>query len=168
LFEHEKFDRMTRLFRLIVLAPVLFFVPLIICGQSKIDPIYELGFYPVKNFSPEDYKALPQNWAIVQDFRGNIYVGNNEGILEFDGTAWRKILTHSNSEVRSLAIDKNSRIYVGAIDEMGYLQPNATGKLEFISLLPKISETDRNFGVVWKTFCLEERVCFQTEEKIFQ
>jgi serine phosphatase RsbU (regulator of sigma subunit) len=158
---------MTRLFRLIVLAPVLFFVPLIICGQSKIDPIYELGFYPVKNFSPEDYKALPQNWAIVQDFRGNIYVGNNEGILEFDGTAWRKILTHSNSEVRSLAIDKNSRIYVGAIDEMGYLQPNATGKLEFISLLPKISETDRNFGVVWKTFCLEERVCFQTEEKIF-
>ncbi|MGD9992697.1 MAG: SpoIIE family protein phosphatase [Salinivirgaceae bacterium] len=142
-------------------------VPFLVCGQSKIDPIHELGFFPVKNFSPEDYKALPQNWAIVQDFRGNIYVANNEGILEFDGTTWRKILTHSNSDVRSLAIDKNSRIYVGATDELGYLQPSSTGKLEFVSLLSKISEAERNFGVVWKTFCIDEQVCFQTEEKLF-
>lgn len=158
---------MSGFLRSAILALVLFVTPSVLCGQNTIDPVQELGFFPVKNFSPEDYKALPQNWAIVQDFRGNIYVGNNEGVLEFDGTTWRKILTHSNSEVRSLAIDKNGRIYVGAIDEIGYLQPNPFGKLEFVSLLSEVSETDKNFGVVWKTFCIDEQVCFQTEEKLF-
>ena len=36
-----------------------------------------------------DYNAGIQNWAIAQDERGVMYFGNNSGLLEFDGSAWR-------------------------------------------------------------------------------
>lgn len=158
---------MSCFFRSVYLTLVLLGSTMVLNGQNKVDPVLELGFFPVKNFSPEEYKALPQNWAIVQDFRGNIYVGNNEGVLEYDGSTWRKILSDSNSEVRSLAIDKNGRIYVGAIDDLGYLKPNPKGKLEFASLLSLIPEDAQNFGVVWKTFSINGLVFFQAEEKLF-
>lgn len=43
----------------------------------------------VRNYSVSDYNAGIQNWAIAQDERGVMYFGNNSGLLEFDGSAWR-------------------------------------------------------------------------------
>ena len=40
-------------------------------------------------FGPADYDAAGQNWAIIEDERGVIYVGNNVGLLEYDGVSWR-------------------------------------------------------------------------------
>ena len=61
--------------------------------QSSI----EKGFLPIRNYSPREYNASPQNWAIVQDKRGVMYFGNNKGkgkgILEYDGVKWRLIGT---------------------------------------------------------------------------
>ncbi len=153
--------------RSFLLVLLLVVSTIMLCGQTGIVPVNELGFFPVKNFSPKDYEALPQNWAIIQDFRGNIYVGNNEGILEYDGSTWRKIPTHANTEVRSLAIDKKNRIYVGAVGEFGYLKPDANGKLGFVSLMSLVPEAYSNFGDVWKTFYVNNQVCFQTEEQLF-
>jgi len=49
------------------------------------------GFKYIKNYSAEEYKLHPQNWSVRQDKRGLIYVGNNGGLLEFDGVSWRTI-----------------------------------------------------------------------------
>ena len=35
-----------------------------------------------------------QNWGVSQSSTGLLYVANNDGILEFDGSFWRK-LPHS-------------------------------------------------------------------------
>ena len=51
----------------------------------------ERGFLPIYNYSAKSYKAAPQNWAIQQDKRGVLYIGNNEGVLEYDGVSWRLI-----------------------------------------------------------------------------
>ncbi|HNO10424.1 MAG TPA: hypothetical protein PKI67_05820 [bacterium] len=43
----------------------------------------------IRNYFPQEYRAQSQNWSIVQDHRGLMYFGNNDGVLEFDGIRWR-------------------------------------------------------------------------------
>jgi len=72
----------------------------------------EAGRPFVRRYLPSEYGAPEQNWAIVQDDRGVVYVGNNAGVLEYDGTSWRLIRMPNKTTVRSLAKDGAGRIYV--------------------------------------------------------
>src|ERR1035437_3550928 len=76
--------------------------------------IGEKGLFPLSNYSTKTYNALPQNRAIVQDKRGVMYFANNEGVLEYDGVFWRTIKVPNETNILSLAIDDNGKIYVGA------------------------------------------------------
>lgn len=127
----------------------------------------EIGFFPITNFTPNEIGALPQNWAITQDNRGIIYAGNREGLLEFDGSTWRKIKTPGEDDVRSVAMDENGRIYIGGVSEFGYISTNIAGKLNYTSLLYLLKDEDKNFYDVWKTFYVEGKVFYQTNNKIF-
>ena len=139
-------------------------------NNSKVRRIgfaVEKGFLPIHNYSHKAYNGQPQNWAIVQDKRGVMYFGNNEGVLEFDGMNWRLIETLNETNVRSLACDDKGNIYVGAVGEIGYLSADSTGKMMFFSLMKYIRQSDREFIDVWKTITTEEGVYFQSAEKIF-
>ena len=119
-------------------------------------------------YTPAEYGGSPQNWAIVQDARGVIYVGSGGGVLEYDGVSWRLIETGKRTTVRSLAIAADGRIYVGAVSDLGYLAPDASGTLSFVSLHEQIPEAARRYGDVWRTFALGDGVYFQTEAAIFR
>ncbi len=125
------------------------------------------GYKYLTNYSIEDYGEQPQNWAILQDKRGIIYVANNGGLLEFDGVSWRKIKV-PNSSVRSLAMDDSGTIYVGGINEIGYLAPDSTGSLQYQSLLGYIDKDKRNFSNVQKTHAVKEGIYFDTNKFIFR
>ncbi|MFC2151107.1 SpoIIE family protein phosphatase [Bacteroidota bacterium] len=128
----------------------------------------EAGFFPITNFTPEDYgNALPQNWDIVQDKRGVMYFANNECVLEYDGIRWKRYNVTNETAVQSLAIDKNDRIYVGAINEFGYLAPNSLGDLEYVSLLPNIENSLRFFNEIRNICINSEGVYFQSNSHIF-
>ena len=74
--------------------------------------------YDDKNFNTSE----KQIWAILQDNRGVMYFGNNYGVLEFNGAEWSLIAQPSNKTViRSLYIDIEGVIYVGAQNEFGYI-----------------------------------------------
>ncbi|MBW8048922.1 MAG: hypothetical protein FVQ77_01000 [Cytophagales bacterium] len=126
------------------------------------------GLYPIRNFTPKEYKAQSQNWTIVQDKRGVMYFGNLQGILEYDGVHWRFIKTTHETTVRSLAIDQIGRIYVGAVGEIGYLAPDSLGTLIYQSLLKLIPEKDLDFGDVWNTYATSHGIYFQSPNKIFR
>ena len=51
-----------------------------------------------------DYNAGIQNWSIAQDERGVMYFGNNNGLLEFDGSAWRLYELPTKGIVRAIYI----------------------------------------------------------------
>jgi hypothetical protein len=74
----------------------------------------------IRNFPPQEYKTSPQNWAIIQDQRGIMYFGNNEGILEYDGVTWRLIKQPGAS---ALAVDSTGRVFIGFDYDIGFLQP---------------------------------------------
>ena len=128
----------------------------------------EVGFYPIQNFSPKDYNGLPQNWSVIQDIRGVVYVGNGDGILEYDGTKWRIISTLANTEVKSLAYnDSTRRIYVGAVNEFGYLESNKFGNYQFKSISDSLIDKYGEFGDIWKTIIFRDIVYFYSKNKIF-
>jgi signal transduction histidine kinase len=126
-----------------------------------------LGLPIIRNFTPKEYQAEVRNWAMVQDPRGVMYIGNNAGVLKFDGNHWR-LIPVNNTIVRSLAIDKNSRIYVGVQGEIGFLKPNQQGKLDYVSLNHLLDSADRDFTDVWTTHARNDTLYFHTVLKMFR
>ncbi len=137
-------------YRLIKIGLLQLFVLLYIVSFSQVN---KTGIPFFKNFSPKEYKAHNSNWAVVRDNRGLIYVGNNNnGVLEYDGKNWRQIPVPNNSIVRSLAIDTNGTVYVGAVGEFGYIEPNTSGKLIYHSLSTQLDSSKYKYSNVWKTY----------------
>jgi serine phosphatase RsbU (regulator of sigma subunit)/ligand-binding sensor domain-containing protein len=128
----------------------------------------ELGNPFIRNYTPDDYRGHTQNWSIVQDQRGVIYVGNEEGILELAGKIWKPLLVLPNkSRVRSLAIDAKGIVYVGGMGDFGFLAINAKGKRIFQSLKDKLKKEDLEFSDVWNIAVSSAGVYFVTMQKIF-
>ena len=67
-----------------------------------------------KYFSPKEYNGNASNWCIAQDNRGIMYFGNEHGLLEYDGTSWRRIKIPYSADVRTIAIDNNGKIFLTA------------------------------------------------------
>jgi len=122
----------------------------------------------VNNYYPKDYKASEQNWDVLQDKRGIMYFGNSDnGVLEFDGIEWRQIQVTNSSIVRSLARDSSGRVYVGAVNEFGYLAPDKSGKMQYLSLSVQLDTSEMNFSHVWKAYGKENGAYFCTQDQIF-
>ncbi|WMW81354.1 diguanylate cyclase [Undibacterium cyanobacteriorum] len=129
---------------------------------------FELGTPLMRVFLPQEYRAQGQNWAVLQDQRGLIYVGNNDGVLEFDGERWRLIKVSNQTTVRSLSMDKNGRIYVGAVGEIGYLKADQNGSMQYVSLMPKLSQEQSQFSDVWRTYATDDGVIFASFRRILR
>lgn len=120
------------------------------------------------NYTSSIYKGGLQNWCVAQDSKGVMYFGNNEGLLSFDGRNWRIHPLPNATVVRSVAIDKNDRIYVGGQDELGYFEGDDKGMLVFHSLKEKLQESERFFSDVWHTEILGDDIFFHTSLYIFR
>lgn len=133
----------------------------LVFGQERGKPF-------IRNYTTKEYKGDFQNWAILQNSKGIIYVGNQEGVLEFDGVHWRKIPMPNQSGVRSLAINSGDTIFVGAFDEFGYISAEANGKLNYSSYIPLLADSIGFLGDIWTTEFLNGEAYFQTDEYIFR
>ncbi len=127
----------------------------------------DLGCPFIKNYPPKSYNGSTQNWVMIQDSRGVIYVGNTIFLMEFDGINWKKYPTPNNSAVRSLDLDKNGRLYIGATREFGYLSSDSTGDGTYVSLIPKLKKEEQDFNEIHKVICTEQGVYFISINKIF-
>jgi len=134
-------------------------------GQDRVEKEQGIPF-PYAHYSSEAYEEHPQNWDIVQDDRGIIYVANNNGVLEYDGETWRTIEIQTDAFVRSLAAD--SAIYVGGTGNFGVLRPDSVGALRYVSLSDDLPAEERNFGDVWNTHATEEGVYYQANSRLFR
>ncbi len=131
-------------------------------------PPGELGLPFLRNFTAKEYAAAGQNWSFAEDDRGIVYVGNNMGILEFDGSAWRTIPTRAKTVVRSLAKGNDGRIYVGAKNEFGYLAPDAAGQMRYVPLEDLVDPAQRSFSDVWNVLPAQDGVYFSTRDYLFR
>jgi signal transduction histidine kinase/CheY-like chemotaxis protein/ligand-binding sensor domain-containing protein len=128
----------------------------------------EAGGLLIRSYPPEVYDGGAQNWALLQDQRGVIYVGSTSSLLEYDGVTWRKISTPTRTTNRSLAADANGKIYVGVVGDRGYLETDATGETKYVSMVDKLPADVRVFEDVWRTFATPDGVFFQTQIGLFR
>lgn len=128
----------------------------------------EAGSFLFQHYPASVYGASPQNWAIAQDQRGLMYFGNTDGLLEYDGASWRKILLTNKSTVWSLAVDSHDTVFVGGQGEIGYLRPDSTRTLQYVSLLSRVPEADRQVGDVRGVFATPQGVFFCSSERLIR
>ncbi|MFD2200769.1 helix-turn-helix and ligand-binding sensor domain-containing protein [Shivajiella indica] len=127
----------------------------------------ELGIPFSKYYSSKEYSGGIQNFSIGQDKNGLIYVANNFGLLEYDGTSWDRYALPNSTKIRDLLIENNGRIYVAGQGQLGYFRPNDIGKLEFISWIPQLPLKYQNVEEVWKVFKINGKHIFCTFKNIF-
>ena len=143
----------------------LFFLGGPIEGRAQQFPVFQ-GQPFVTNYSALDYRAGIQNFDIVQDDMGRVFVANNLGLLEFDGKNWTRYGLN-NTKVRSAFVGDQDRIYVGSQGDFGFLHPDELGQLTYVSLADSLPEEVRGFDETWKIFGVGERIYFCTFNRIY-
>lgn len=128
----------------IFIAFLLFILPSFLSGQA----VHDQGFPWLRNFSPAEYRGHTQNFAVASDHHGLTYFGNFAGVLQFDGQGWRLIPTEKTTRVSALGVDSVGTVYVGALDEIGFLAPDKRGELHYSSLLADSGKVYPAFGEV--------------------
>ncbi|HEY0677472.1 MAG TPA: triple tyrosine motif-containing protein [Chitinophagaceae bacterium] len=127
-----------------------------------------LAMPDIVNYSKLTYNAGPANWNITQDKKGIIYVANDEGLLTFDGSFWKRYATPTSGTIRSLALAPDGRVYVGSLGEIGYFQAGTNGILQYTSLNNLIPDSEKDFTEVWNVVVYGEAVFFRSFKRIFE
>ena len=117
----------------------------------------------IQNYSPKEYGSENENFSIVQDNRGVVYIGNENGIIEYDNSSWHHINVPGWPH---MDINKEGRVFIGAYNEFGYLLPLLDNRYAYQSLKDKLLKKG-NFGLVHNVVAFEDQVFFETSDKLY-
>jgi ligand-binding sensor domain-containing protein/DNA-binding CsgD family transcriptional regulator len=143
LFTKKKKNRFSLLNGLFLLS-LLFIISPQLIGQG-----YRPGSPFITHYPKQAYQGGTQNWTIIQDEKDIVFVGNNHGMLEYDGQSWKCYELPNETLARSLTRSQDGKIYIGGQGEWGYFHPDEQGKWKYHSLLPMVPAEARNFTDVW-------------------
>ena len=125
----------------------------------------EEGRQPVTTYTARDTGTRMESWVTTQDERGVRYFGC-DAVLSFDGERWRSYSVPGSYAVRGLAFGANGRLWVGAVNEIGYFDRTAKGLSEFHSILNYLPEKERALGDVWQAIACGNGALFVTDDTI--
>ncbi len=121
---------------------------------------------PIINYSKNDYQAGNQNWMIAQAANRNIYVANNNGLLEYNGAQWSLYPTPNGSIMRSVKCDAK-RIYTGFYMDFGYWESDKTGVLKYHSLVKETGLKVIEDEQFWEIFIEQDYILFQSLNAVY-
>jgi DNA-binding CsgD family transcriptional regulator len=121
---------------------------------------------PIENYSPEEYLAGSQNWDISQSLEKYIYVGNNSGLLEFNGAVWKLYPSPNGTIIRSVNVVDNL-IYTGCYMEFGYWEKDDFGNLNYFSLSKNLAQPLIDDEHFWNILKFNDRILFQSLDRIY-
>jgi len=148
------------------LSGFLFFVFFIL--SNLFSQVNKDGLPFITKYTDKDYGDAGQIWAITQDNRGIMYFGCNYGLKTYDGKNWKSYNIPQSTILRSLATDDKGNVYYGAESDFGVITADNNGKIKFHSLyLDKFSGDSVDFGAVWKTLIADDKIYFQSFNKLF-
>ncbi|MGM0580067.1 MAG: ATP-binding protein [Bacteroidota bacterium] len=100
------------------------------------------------DFDGSNYQASSYNYMAVEDEDGIMYFGNENGLLEFDGTHWELYKTPNFTPVTALKI-LGDKIYTFGNNEIGYFSRNRKGDMIYHSLKDRLTD-EEEISFVWK------------------
>lgn len=145
------------------------FVCLLLCQCYFLLPLEASMFKPViTNYGLMDYgsNAGVQNWACAQGRNGEIYIGNNKGLLVFNGYEWKLCPIPGSSVVRSIYVE-NDRVYIGAYEEFGYFTRDERGEMAYHSLSKDFQSGNIQNEEIWNIVPFRGKIYFQSFDAYF-
>jgi len=121
---------------------------------------------PILKYTTNIYGAGNQNWMISQDKGLFMYFANNEGLVEYNGTAWNLYPAPNETIMRSVKVI-DDRIYTGCYMEFGYWKRQQDGLLKYYSLSNKVKNKILDDEQFWNIAQHEHWVIFQSLNQIF-
>ena len=113
------------------------------------------------------YGAGDQNWGLVQDSLGRLFVANGDAVMMYDGKYWETIDITDGKTVSSVSKTTNNIILAGGEGDFGYLDFKHAGKIRYISLSNSLSEKEKEFSKIWAIHAIDSNRFYCANEKIF-
>ncbi|MCX6954146.1 MAG: hypothetical protein NTV51_18510, partial [Verrucomicrobia bacterium] len=136
---------------------------LLLSVRSEAEPVNPrfTGTPFLRTWSAEDYGAAPGNRCIAQHpLSGFIYIGNNTGVLEYDGVRWQLIRVPGRPTVRTLAIDSLGQIWTANDDTICRLSPDPRGELAAVPMRDRLPPDARGFRSAFTSLATPAGVFF--------
>ncbi|HWA26684.1 MAG TPA: ATP-binding protein [Lacunisphaera sp.] len=108
-----------------------------------------------------------EHYSVLQDHLGRLYVGGT-GLHIFDGQTWKTHPIDGAQGVRALQFGQDGRLWVGAVNEMGFLTEPIVGHFEYRSLLPHLPESERLVGIIWGGGLVGSNAYFIGPNKVYR
>ena len=116
----------------------------------------------VTTFYKHQYNASNRNWCIDHGKDGYVYIGNDKGLLSFDGVNWSLNELPAYSKVRSVCAASDGLVYTGSSEEIGYWKRDVNGKLGYFSLNDKLVNVTFHNQEIWRIFeDVDKNIIFQ-------
>ena len=119
----------------------------------------------IRTFSSREYRASTYNYSAFEDENGIMYFANENGLLEYDGSQWKLTKIADHTGVTIIKQGPDGRIYVGGVNEFGYLERNKEGNLIYFSLRKDI-DPDLEIREIWQILFINNEVFFQSYESL--
>ncbi|HUW07495.1 MAG TPA: triple tyrosine motif-containing protein [Williamwhitmania sp.] len=147
--------------RKILILSAFFIYTTLLFAQVK-----QKGTPLMRNFMKVEYGGGTQNWGISQDYRGFIYVANNNGLLQFDGKFWNLNYMPDSSKLVRSVLCVGDTIFTGSFDEFGYFLHDRQRGLVYHSLMPLLNKKVTDIDEVWRIYKYGNKVIFQSFTKV--
>jgi len=121
----------------------------------------------VINHEPEQFRVDNQNWSIDTDNNGITYIGNNKGLISFDGSNWELYEMPEGMVVRSVKTVGDSLIYVGCYEEFGYWKRDDRGRMNYHSLSDTIDGPYFHNDEIWRIISHQGKIYFQSFSTLY-
>ncbi|MBS3775105.1 MAG: hypothetical protein KGY70_07960 [Bacteroidales bacterium] len=121
----------------------------------------------VINHEPEQFRVDNQNWSIDTDNKGVTYIGNNKGLITYDGSNWDLFEMPEGMVVRSVETVGDSMIYVGCYEEFGYWKKDNRGRMTYYSLSDTIDRDYIHNDEIWRIIPHQGKVYFQSFSTLY-
>ena len=154
-------------FELFILIGLFIFISTPALSQQNSEYSYRISPF-IRNITNSENKGANQNWSISQSSDGNIFVANQSGLLEFNGSDWKLYSMESIHPLRSVLATDDGLIYYGHFEDFGYFKRDKFGKLNRVSISDSlVAKEDMENNNIWSINKIGEKIYFRSFGKIY-
>lgn len=116
-------------------------------------------------YTPEQVGELGKVWQITEDSSGLVYMASDHGLIEFDGSNWRKF--KGSKGVNRSILYKEGALYTGSDSDFGKWSLNEGMDWVYKSLYPYAGGELTESEEFWNVFALKDYVLFISNQNIY-
>ena len=124
----------------------------------------DIGSPYIQRIILNNYGFNNNNYSVIQDNNGVLYISNTNGILQYNGSSWNLIKVKG---IPQITISNDGVIYVGGYNQFGFIE-SGHSKHQFISLTDSSDINLDSLGQIKQIVSFDKFIFFCTDTKLFK